>query len=122
MQSDCVATDMAVISSSIQPWPQIVVYGMLRKWERDLKARNGASEVQPEEGSEIVRWKTGLDGVGVAEEVDVDDDGDGAGAGVDVGHVSLPREMASSREWLLRSIVLPMNPPTTPAMIISSTP
>ncbi|UPX11453.1 uncharacterized protein EKO05_0002059 [Ascochyta rabiei] len=74
MQSDCVATDIAVRSKSSQPWPQIVEYGMLMKLDRDLKERYGAAEVQPDVGWGIVRLKTVLETVGV--EGDTDDDGD----------------------------------------------
>ena len=37
-----------------------------------MKERYGASEVQPEDGSDIVRSKTSLDGVGVADDAEIE--------------------------------------------------
>jgi hypothetical protein len=130
MQSDCVATDMATMSSRIQPCPQIVVNVTPRMLERDLKDRYGADASQPDEGCGITRSKTELAGVAEAEaeaeaagDIDVgeaDADADGAAEGFDaivgvVGQASLPASATLSL-WLLLSIALPTNPPIRPAM------
>jgi hypothetical protein len=122
MQSDCVATDMATMSSRSQPWPQMVVNGTPSMLERDLKERKGAEESQPDDGWGMTRSKTPLEGVGAADAVgdDVGDAGaDGAAEGFDaivgVGH---DESLASATAllWLLLSIALPTNPPIRPAM------
>jgi hypothetical protein len=128
MQSDCVATDMATMSSRIQPCPQMVVNGTPRMLDRDLKERYGADASQPDEGCGITRSKTELAGVGDAEaeaeaagDSDVGEaEADGVAEGFEavvgvVGQASLPAS-AALVWWLLLSIALPTNPPIRPAM------
>jgi len=88
-------------------------------WDRALKERYGSAELQPDDGWTIVRSKrpeallsTVLDDVGMATDVDDASDDDG------VDDDALARKV-SSLEFLC-SIALPLNPPATPAIIISS--
>jgi hypothetical protein len=124
MQSDCVATDMATMSSRIQPCPQMVVNCTPRMLDRDLKDRYGADASQPDEGCGITRSKTELAGVPEAEaagDIDVGEaDADGAAEGFEavvgvVGQASLPAS-AALVVWLLLSIALPTKPPIRPAI------
>lgn len=98
----------------------MVVYCHSRNLVRALKELYEVTDVQSVVGWAIVRSKVSLEVVDVALGVNEEVVGDAGDVDATVGHASFSGR--ASVWWFLCSIVLPMNPPATPAIVASKSP